>query len=73
MVLISAGTGIGKTTAVVDYLIKTTRTREGIILAPLQVIVEQVSEENNLPALIGNSSPSLHSEAKNAPLIVATF
>ena len=72
MVLISAGTGIGKTTAVVDFLLKQTDKR-GIFLAPLQVIVEQVSEENNLPALIGNSSPSLHSEAKNAPLIVATY
>jgi hypothetical protein len=72
MVLISAGTGIGKTTAVVDFLLNRTGER-GIFLAPLQVIVEQVSEENNLPALIGNSSPSLHSEAKNAPLIVATY
>ena len=72
MVLISAGTGIGKTTAVGDFLLKQTDKR-GIFLAPLQVIVEQVSEENNLPALIGNSSPSLHSEAKNSPLIVATF
>lgn len=72
MVLISAGTGIGKTTAVVDFLLKQPDKR-GIFLAPLQVIVEQVSEENNLPALIGNSSPSLHSEAKNAPLIVATY
>ena len=72
MVLISAGTGIGKTTAVVDFLLKQ-QDKRGILLAPLQVIVEQVSEENNLPALIGNSSPSLHSEAKNAPLIVATF
>ncbi|MDA9368633.1 DEAD/DEAH box helicase family protein [Flavobacteriaceae bacterium] len=72
MVLISAGTGIGKTTAVVDFLLKQPDKR-GIFLAPLQVIVDQVSKENNLPALIGNSSPSLHSEAKNAPLIVATF
>lgn len=72
MVLISAGTGIGKTTAVLDFLLNQTGER-GIFLAPLQVIVEQVSEENNLPALIGNSSPSLHSEAKNSPLIVATF
>jgi hypothetical protein len=72
MVLISAGTGIGKTTAVVDFLLKQTGKR-GIFLAPLQVIVEQVSEENNLPALTGSSSPSLHTEAKNAPLMVATY
>ena len=54
MVLISAGTGIGKTSAVVDFLLKQPDKR-GIFLAPLQVIVDQVSKENNLPALIGNN------------------
>jgi hypothetical protein len=73
-IIVSAETGTGKTTAFVKEFHKHRPSKRLIILAPLTAIVDQIKEENNsIISLTGDSSPSDHTKAKTATLVVATY
>ena len=71
-VCVYAGTGYGKTSGFVEHFKKQENIRV-IILAPLQIIVNQVSNKYKIPCLTGSSKPDLHSKAKRASIFVATY
>ena len=73
-IIVSAETGTGKTTAFVKEFHKYRPSKRLIILAPLTAIVDQIKAENNsIISLTGDSSPSDHTKAKTATLVVATY
>ena len=73
-IIVSAETGTGKTTAFVKEFHKHRPSKRLIILAPLTAIVDQIKAENNsIISLTGDSSPSDHTKAKTATLVVATY
>ena len=73
-IIASAETGTGKTTAFVTKFHKHRPSKRLIILAPLTAIVDQIKAENNsIISLTGDSSPSDHTKAKTASLVVATY
>ena len=73
-IVASAETGTGKTTAFVKEFHKHRPSKRLIILAPLTAIVDQIKAENDtVISLTGKSSPSDHTKAKTASLVVATY
>ena len=73
-IIASAETGTGKTTAFVKEFHKHRPSKRFIILAPLTAIVDQIKAENDtVISLTGKSSPSDHTKAKTASLVVATY
>ena len=73
-IIASAETGTGKTTAFVKEFHKHRPSKRLIILAPLTAIVDQIKAENDtVISLTGKSSPSDHTKAKTASLVVATY
>jgi hypothetical protein len=72
--ILTAETGTGKTTAFLKDFSKYRPTKRLLILAPLTAIVEQTKAEfNSIVSLTGNSTPSDHTKAKTAPLVIATY
>ena len=73
-IIASAETGTGKTTAFVKEFHKHRPSKRFIILAPLTAIVDQIKAENDtVISLTGKSSPSDHTKAKTASLVVSTY
>ena len=71
-VLISAGTGLGKTRAFIDHFKKQVDKRT-LFLVPLQTIVDQCSADYGVPGITGNSSLEVHSMAVSANVVVCTY
>jgi superfamily II DNA/RNA helicase len=73
-IIASAETGTGKTTAFVKEFHKHRPSKRLIILATLTAIVDQIKAENDtVISLTGKSSPSDHTKAKTASLVVANY
>ena len=69
---ILADTGCGKTTAIVKYFKDIAHTKV-MFLVPLQAIAWQIESKYDIPCLTGNSDPAMHSRAKKANIVVATY
>ncbi len=73
-IILTAETGIGKSTAFLRDFAKHRPNKRLLLLAPLTAIVEQnKADYNTIVSLTGNSTPEAHSKAKNAPIVVATY
>ena len=68
---IFAGTGYGKTRAIIEFF--KTKEERCIFLVPLQSIATQTSSEYNIPYLTGDSSAIYHSRVKTSNIFVATY
>lgn len=72
MVCIAAGTGYGKTRALIEHF-KSKKNSKTIFLVPLQSIATQTSEDYTVPYLTGDSSAIIHSRVKKSNIFVATY
>lgn len=72
--IIKAGTGLGKTTAVLRDFKALRSNKRLLFLAPLTVIVEQIATQyDNIITLTGQSLPQAHTHAKTSTIVVGTY
>ena len=72
--ILTAETGVGKTTAFLKDFAKHRPNKRILILAPLTVIVEQnKAEYQHIISLTGNSQPNEHTKAKTSSFVMATY
>ncbi len=69
---IYADTGLGKTTAFINYF-KKNNSLKVIFLVPLQSIAYQLHEKYQVPYLTGESDSRMHSRAKVSSIIISTY
>ena len=69
---IYADTGLGKTTAFINFFKENSSSRV-IFLVPLQSIAYQIHENHSVPYLTGESDSRMHSKAKGSNIFVATY
>ena len=73
-IILTAETGTGKTTAIIEHFQKHRPNKRVLILMPLTAIVEQSkSEYPNIVSLTGSSEPKEHTRAKTALIATCTY
>lgn len=73
-VVLIADTGVGKTTAILNYFKKLRPHKRLLFLAPLTIIVDQLERDHpNIPCLTGLSIPDDHSRANYTSIVIATY
>lgn len=73
-IILTAETGTGKTTAIIEHFQKYRPNKRVIILMPLTAIVEQIKNKYpDIVSLTGSSEPKEHTRAKTALIVICTY